>query len=112
MMNMDAALVAEMVDNRDGIDAFLQTLSSVEGQKAFNRPKGSIPPRTDVPDDEFTPFQQTQMQAFERSRDQPPSIAHGLAVDPNQLIQLLTTFASFAETRDVETTTREIVDAL
>lgn len=111
MMNMDATLVAEMAGNRESIDAFLRTVSSVAGQKAFNRAKGSIPARMDVPDDEFSPFQRTQMQAFERSRDQPPSIAHGLAVGPNQLIELLMTFASFAESWNVDATTREVVDA-
>jgi len=112
LMNMDAALVAGMTDARDGIDEFLRTVSSVDGQRAFNSAKGSIPPRTDVPEDDFSPFGRTQMRAFERSRAQPPSIAHGLAVRPNQHIQLLTAFASFAADWDVDAATGEILATL
>mgnify|MGYP000557277699 CR=1 FL=1 len=108
-MNMDAALAAEMSDRRESIDAFLRTAGSVAGQTAFNKAKGSIPPRTDVPQAEFSSFQQTQMDSFERSRSQPPSIAHGLAVQPGQRIELLTTFATFVTSRDIEKTRRRLI---
>ncbi|MFB6201700.1 MAG: ABC transporter substrate-binding protein [Halorhabdus sp.] len=111
-MNMDATLVPAVTGRTEGIDAFLRTIASVDGQIAFNVRKGSIPPRTDVPDDEFSPFQRSQMADFERSRAQPPSIAHGLAVRPDRYIELLTTFVSFSESWDVGATTDEIVTVL
>ncbi|WP_211194982.1 ABC transporter substrate-binding protein [Halorhabdus amylolytica] len=111
-MNMDATLVPKMIGRTDAMDAFLATVGSVEGQVAFNAQKGSIPPRTDVPDDEFSPFQRMQMDAFEHSRSQPASVAHGLAVRPDRYIELLTTFVSFTETWDVDATTRAVVDVL
>lgn len=111
-MNMDATLVPKMTEWTEGIDAFLRTIASVEGQIAFNVRKGSIPPRTDIPDDEFSPFQRSQMADFERSRGQPASIAHGLAVRPDRYIELLTTFVTFSESWDVEATTDEIVNVL
>jgi glucose/mannose transport system substrate-binding protein len=107
--NMDAAISSGFGEQSESVTAFLETAASVEGQVAFNKSKGSIPPRTDVPEREFTDFQRDQMEAFQRSQAQPPSIAHGLAVTPEQRIELLSTFAEFANETDVDSTASELV---
>jgi len=110
VMNMDAALAASMSERTETVETFLETAGSVDGQVAFNRAKGSIPPRTDVPEREFSPFQRMQMESFETSRSQPPSVAHGLAVRPGQRIDLLTAFGTFVSERDVDRTGEELIE--
>ncbi|WP_135664304.1 ABC transporter substrate-binding protein [Halorhabdus rudnickae] len=110
VMNMDAAIAAKTDGLDDGVEGFLETAASVEGQVAFNKEKGSIPPRTDVPENEFSAFQQDQIRSFQRSRSQPPSIAHGLAATPDQRIELLSTFTEFASEPDVDSARKELVE--
>ncbi|MDN5559378.1 MAG: extracellular solute-binding protein [Ruaniaceae bacterium] len=64
--------------NPDGARAWLETISSVEGQQAFNSIKGSIPARTDVPTDEFGEYQQSAMTSFAEDTIV-SSVAHGSA---------------------------------
>ena len=64
--------------NPDGAKAWLQTISSVEGQQAFNSIKGSIPARTDVPTDDFGEYQQSAMTSFAEDTIV-SSVAHGSA---------------------------------
>ncbi len=61
-----------------GTKAWLQTISSAEGQTAFNKVKGSIPARTDVDVAEFSDYQQKAMEAF-KSDTIVSSLAHGAA---------------------------------
>lgn len=62
----------------DGTKAWLQTISSKEGQMAFNLAKGSIPARTDVETEKFPAYQQSALKSF-ASDEICPSIAHGAA---------------------------------
>lgn len=65
-----------------GAKAWLETISSKEGQIAFNSVKGSIPARSDLGADElakFSEYQQGAMKAFEQDAIV-SSIAHGAAV--------------------------------
>jgi len=48
----------------EGAKAWLDVISSVDGQKAFNQIKGSIPARVDVPMDEFSAYQQAAAAAY------------------------------------------------
>jgi glucose/mannose transport system substrate-binding protein len=61
-------------------EAWLRTLSSVDGQQAFNLAKGSIPARTDVDSSEYPAYQQTALQSFS-SDVIVSSLAHGAAAD-------------------------------
>jgi glucose/mannose transport system substrate-binding protein len=63
----------------DGAKAWLQTVSSAEGQTAFNKAKGSIPARTDAKPADFSEYQQTAIKSFGQDTIV-PSLAHGAAV--------------------------------
>ena len=65
--------------NPEGAKAWLNTISSVEGQEAFNLAKGSIPARTDADNSKFPAYQQTALKSFADDKIA-PSIAHGAAV--------------------------------
>ncbi|WP_436343346.1 ABC transporter substrate-binding protein [Natronorubrum sp. FCH18a] len=90
---------------------FLQYAGTADAQERFNPNKGSIPPRTDVSDEAFTPFLQDQMADFEESTEQPPSIAHGLAVRPGIQTNIEGAFANFIDNWDVDETYQELVDS-
>jgi glucose/mannose transport system substrate-binding protein len=64
--------------NPDGARAWLETVSSLEGQTAFNKAKGSIPARTDADPAEFSEYQQTAIASFADDTIL-PSLAHGAA---------------------------------
>ena len=64
--------------NPDGAKAWLETVSSLEGQTAFNKAKGSIPARTDANPADFSEYQQTAITSFADDTIV-PSLAHGAA---------------------------------
>jgi glucose/mannose transport system substrate-binding protein len=64
--------------NPDGTKAWLETVSSLEGQTAFNKAKGSIPARTDADPADFSEYQQSAITAFGEDTIV-PSLAHGAA---------------------------------
>ncbi|MDO5645790.1 MAG: ABC transporter substrate-binding protein [Dermabacter sp.] len=68
----------------DNTKAWLQTISSVEGQEAFNLAKGSIPARTDTDNSKFPPYQQSALESFASDKIC-PSIAHGAATSVSWL---------------------------
>jgi glucose/mannose transport system substrate-binding protein len=47
-----------------GAKAWLSVISSVDGQAAFNKVKGSIPARTDVDLGDFSEYQQQAAEAY------------------------------------------------
>jgi glucose/mannose transport system substrate-binding protein len=83
----------------------------VHAQRRFNTRKGSIPPRTDVPMDEFGPFLQQQSEDFANSEEQPPTIGHGTAVRPEIKSNIEGAFAGFNESGNVDETYNQLVDA-
>ncbi|WP_137284500.1 ABC transporter substrate-binding protein [Halorussus salinisoli] len=86
----------------DATTKWLQWVGSVEGQETFNPIKGSIPPRTDVPTDDFGPFLTRQFEDFSGSDSQPPTIAHGTGVVPEVKSNIDGVFASFIENWNVD----------
>lgn len=74
----DSFVLPEGAPNPDGTKAWLETISSQEGQVAFSLAKGSIPARTDVDTSEFGAYQQTALTSF---AEDPicSSLAHGAA---------------------------------
>ena len=90
---------------------WLQYCASVEAQKRFNPPKGSIPPRTDVPSKPFGPFLTNQIEDFKNSKTQPPCIAHGTAVIPEVKSNIEGAFAGFLENWNVQKTYNELKGA-
>ncbi|WP_246012160.1 ABC transporter substrate-binding protein [Myceligenerans xiligouense] len=68
----------------ESTEAWLETVSSKEGQVAFNKIKGSIPARTDVDRSGFTDYQRMALKSFEEDAIV-SSLAHGAAVPVAQL---------------------------
>jgi len=59
-------------------------VSSLEGQTAFNKAKGSIPARTDAKPSDFSEYQQTAIKSFGQDTIV-PSLAHGAATPTSVL---------------------------
>jgi glucose/mannose transport system substrate-binding protein len=85
--------------NPEGSKDWLRTVGSVDGQKAFNLAKGSIPARTDVPSDDFPTYQQTAIESFANDTIA-SSIAHGAAVPLAWLDDISTATAKFYSSKD------------
>ncbi|MFC6904350.1 ABC transporter substrate-binding protein [Halalkalicoccus tibetensis] len=99
---MDAFVMPTENPSPEATEAFLAYAGTTDAQARFNVEKGSIPPRTDVDMGEFTEFLQAQMEDFEESEDQPPQIAHGLALPPDQHSDMEGVFANFNESFDAD----------
>ncbi|WP_418285644.1 ABC transporter substrate-binding protein [Halorubrum sp. DTA46] len=95
----------------EATERFLNYAGSVDAQERFNPIKGSIPPRTDVPMDEFGDFLSRQFDDFQNSNSQPPTIAHGTGVAPAIHSALEEVFANFNGNLDVDTAYEGIRDA-
>ena len=111
MLNMDSFPFPTNNPSSEATTRFLRYVGSVDAQRRFNPKKGSIPPRTDVPQDAFGPFLQSQMQEFKNSEAQPPSTAHGLAVDPETLTNLEDAMATFISSWNVDRAYQGIAQA-
>ncbi|ROS31400.1 ABC transporter substrate-binding protein [Cellulomonas sp. PhB150] len=61
-----------------GTKNWLETISSAEGQTAFNKAKGSIPARNDAKPEDFSEYQQTAIASFAKDTIV-SSLAHGAA---------------------------------
>jgi glucose/mannose transport system substrate-binding protein len=72
----------------DGARAWLDTISSIDGQTAFSLAKGSIPARGDVLAAPFSDYQQSAMESFLLDRIV-SSLAHGAAA-PNGTLNAIT----------------------
>lgn len=106
---MDSFVMPTDNPSPEATEAFLSYAGTTDAQARFNVEKGSIPPRTDVDMGEFTEFLQQQMEDFENSEDQPPQIAHGLALPPDQQSEMEGAFANFNESFDPDGAYDEIV---
>ncbi|WP_066637006.1 ABC transporter substrate-binding protein [Serinicoccus hydrothermalis] len=94
-----------------GTKAWLETISSSEGQLAFNTVKGSIPARTDIDAAEFPEYQQSAMEDFENDTIV-SSLAHGAAAPvavSTAVNQAVVKFSQGAS--DVDTLQQELVAA-
>ncbi|UPV74093.1 extracellular solute-binding protein [Halorussus limi] len=109
--NMDSFPFPKNNPSPKATEKFLQYCGSVDAQERFNPKKGSIPPRTDVPKDEFGPFLQRQMDDFKNSKAQVPSITHGLAVAPEPLTGMKDATATFTSDWNVDKTFQQMKQA-
>ncbi|MDG5818217.1 ABC transporter substrate-binding protein [Natronococcus sp. A-GB7] len=108
-MVMDSFVMPANNPSPDATEAWIEYCSTVDAQERFNPPKGSIPPRTDVPTDEFPPFLQDQMDDFEGSDEQVTSISHGSGLEPGQASEVEEAFAVFTDNWDPEETTEDLI---
>jgi glucose/mannose transport system substrate-binding protein len=95
----------------EATEKWLSYCGSVDGQERFNPVKGSIPPRTDVPNDEFGPFLTAQREDFDTSDAQPPTIAHGTGVTPQVKSNVEAAFSAFVGNWNVDAAYDELTNA-
>ena len=81
-LNMDSFPYPVNNPSPEATTLWCQFVGTAEAQEIFNPKKGSIPPRTDVDTDPFNDFSKDQIEDFQNSDAQPPSVAHGLAAPP------------------------------
>jgi glucose/mannose transport system substrate-binding protein len=108
---MDSFVMPTNNPSPEATKKWLTYCGSIDGQKRFNPIKGSIPPRTDVPMEPFGPFLKNQFDDFKASNAQPPTIAHGSAVEPEVKSSIEKAFAAFSEDWNVEKAYNGIVNA-
>ncbi|WP_435178938.1 ABC transporter substrate-binding protein [Halorussus sp. AFM4] len=110
-LNMDSFPFPKNNPSPEATKKFLQYCGSVDAQKRFNPKKGSIPPRTDVPKDNFGPFLSRQMDDFANSDAQVPSIQHGLAIPPEPLNGFGDAMSTFTSSWNVDKTYKQLKQA-
>ncbi|WP_336644531.1 ABC transporter substrate-binding protein [Microbacterium sp. USHLN186] len=85
-----------------GAKNWLKTISSAEGQKAFNLAKGSIPARTDADPADYPEYQQGAIKSFSEDTVV-SSLAHGAAVKVSWLNDITSAIGQFVSTQDGDT---------
>jgi glucose/mannose transport system substrate-binding protein len=109
----DAFLYPGENPSPDATETWMKFVGSKKAQVAFNKFKGSIPTRTDVDKSEFGPYLQETIDDFANADKKPPTLAHGLAVTPDQMDTLKSALTSnFTDPYKVEAVTDEFVSAL
>ena len=78
---------------------WLTTISSADGQKAFNIAKGSIPARTDAVASDYPAYQQTALKSF-ADDTVVSSLAHGAAAPGSWSADLSSAIGKFGADRD------------
>ena len=111
-LNMDSFVFPKNNPSPNATLAFLRYAGTADAQRRFNLQKGSIPPRSDVDTSEFTAFHQRQIEQFQSADEQPPSMAHGLALSPGQQSDVEGVMTAMAENWDADEAYNGIVDAL
>jgi len=110
-LNMDSFPMPKNNPSPEAAKKFLQYVGSVDAQERFNPKKGSIPPRTDVPKDEFGPFLSQQMDDFANSDAQVKSIQHGLAIPPGAKSNFGDAMSTFTSNWNVDKTYEQLKQA-
>jgi glucose/mannose transport system substrate-binding protein len=83
--HVDAFIMPADNPSREESIEWLKHVGTKEAQIAFNNPKGSVPLRTDIDPSELTDFLALTYEDLTSSEEYPPTLAHGLAVPPEQL---------------------------
>lgn len=96
--------------NPAGTTAWLETVGSAQGQKAFNIRKGSIPARTDANPADYPAYQQAAMADF-KSNTIVPSLAHGAAAPIAWLTDITSAVGKFGTDLNVATLQKQLVTA-
>lgn len=94
----------------DNARNWLKVLGSKEAQEAFNPLKGSIPSRTDVNRDIFSPYHQWSMDSFAKDA-LVPSCAHGQASSPAFKQAFYDASVAFVTDKDVDAYIAALSDA-
>lgn len=89
---------------------WLTTISSAEGQKAFNTVKGSIPARTDADPADYGEYQQSAMESFANDTIV-SSLAHGAAAPIAWSSDISSAVGKFGSDRDKDALISALVSA-
>jgi glucose/mannose transport system substrate-binding protein len=106
----DTFTLPKDIKNPDNAAAWLQTLSTVPAQDAFNPFKGSIPARVDADKSIYDAYSQDAIGAFAEAA-LVPSQANGPATIPAFLTEITTAISQFVTSRDVAGTQAAIATA-
>lgn len=87
-MHLDSFVMPADGPAPEATKTFLSYVGTADAQVRFNQFKGSIPPRTDVPTEQFGPYLTQTIEDYGSVTNKPPTIAHGLAVLPDVLSDL------------------------
>ncbi|MFB6093841.1 MAG: ABC transporter substrate-binding protein [Halanaeroarchaeum sp.] len=94
-------------------DVWAKFLGQKDAQVAFNNRKGSVPLRMDVDGTKLTDFLQMTWKDLTSKPKQPPTLAHGLAVPPEQLGKAKSAIGNnFMGPFDVDATAQALMDAV
>jgi glucose/mannose transport system substrate-binding protein len=83
--HVDAFIMPSDNPSQEESIEWMKHVGTKEAQIEFNNPKGSVPLRTDIDPDELTDFLALTYEDLTSSDEYPPTLAHGLAVPPEQL---------------------------
>ncbi|MEZ3143740.1 ABC transporter substrate-binding protein [Halobaculum sp. MBLA0143] len=109
----DAFLYPSNNPSPEASETWMRFVGSKDAQVAFNKFKGSIPTRTDVDESEFGPYLQETIQDFAEANEKPPTLAHGLAAQPEQVSSLKSALTSdFTGPYNVDSATESFVSTL
>ncbi|MEX1079613.1 MAG: ABC transporter substrate-binding protein [Homoserinimonas sp.] len=106
----DSFTLTEGAPHEEATKAWLTTISSADGQKAFNLAKGSIPARTDADASEYPAYQQTAIESF-ASDTVVSSLAHGAAAPISWSGDISSAVGKFATDRDADSLISGLVAA-
>lgn len=94
--------------DRDNAIAWLKVCGSLEGQDAFNPPKGSIPARTDAGKSEkYNKYQRWAMEQW-KTNQIVPSVVHGFAAKESWVTDYDNALNVFATKKDVAATQKQL----
>lgn len=96
--------------HEEATKAWLTTISSADGQKAFNLAKGSIPARTDAVADDYPAYQQTAIESFAEDTVV-SSLAHGAAASISWSGDISSAVGKFATDKDANSLVSGLVAA-
>ena len=112
IVNTNAIVPAAHTEGDDAVMDFVEYLGSAEVIERFNTISGSVPPRSDVSVAELHPMSRELHEQFGGRATQLPSMCHGLAVQPEQVVQLKDAVATFLQDRDADAAADTVVAAL
>lgn len=96
--------------HEDAAKSWLTTISSAEGQLAFNKAKGSIPARTDADASDYPAYQQTAMESW-ASDTIVSSLAHGAAAKISWSSDISSAIGKFGSDSDADALKTALVAA-
>ncbi|MFC6769092.1 ABC transporter substrate-binding protein [Natrinema soli] len=110
--HVDAFVTPSNNPSREETITWQKFVGTKEAQIAFNNLKGSVPLRTDIDPSELSDFLAMTYEDLTDSEAYPPTIAHGLALDPESMNACKSAIGNnFSNPYDAETAADGLLDA-